>query len=86
MYCISPTTLKTYFKGIYGTSIASYIKEYRIKNAAISLRQTKMSIADVALSVGYESQSKFAGAFKKVMGISPLEYRKKCLENIPLQH
>ncbi|AOR25074.1 helix-turn-helix domain-containing protein [Clostridium taeniosporum] len=86
MYCISPTTLKTYFKGVYGTSIASYIKEYRIKNAAISLRQTKNSIADVALSVGYESQSKFAAVFKKIMGISPLEYRKKCLEDILLQH
>lgn len=84
MYCISTTTLKTYFKGIYGTSIATYIKEYRIKNAAISLRQTKNSIADVALSVGYESQSKFAAAFKKIMGISPLEYRKKCLSDIPL--
>lgn len=85
MYCISPTTLKTYFKGIYGTSIATYIKEYRIKNAAISLRQTKNSIADVAFNVGYESQSKFAAAFKKIMGISPLEYRKKCLKNIILQ-
>lgn len=84
MYCISPTTLKTYFKGIYGTSIATYIKEYRIKKAAISLRQTKNSIADVSLSVGYESQSKFAAAFKKIMGISPLEYRKKCLEDIIL--
>ncbi|NMM64967.1 helix-turn-helix transcriptional regulator [Clostridium sp. P21] len=84
MYCISPTGLKTYFKGIYGTSIATYVKEYRIKNAAISLRQTKNSIADVALSVGYESQSKFAAAFKKIIGISPLEYRKKCLEDILL--
>lgn len=82
MYYISPTGLKTYFKGIYGTSIATYAKEYRIKNAAISLRQTKNSIADVALSVGYESQSKFAAAFKKIIGISPLEYRKKCLEDV----
>lgn len=86
MYCISTTTLKTYFKGIYGTSIATYIKEYRIKKAAIILRQTKDSISDVALSVGYESQSKFAAAFKKIMGISPLEYRKKCLAHTPLSH
>ena len=78
-YCISQTTLKTYFKGIYGTSIAAYMKEYRMKQAAIMLRETPNSITDIAISVSYESQSKFAASFKEVIGISRLEYRKKCL-------
>ncbi|EJO5348689.1 helix-turn-helix transcriptional regulator [Clostridium botulinum] len=78
-YCISATTLKTYFKGIYGISMALYMKEYRMKKAAAMLRQTSNSVADIAISVAYQSQSKFAAAFKEIIGISPLEYRKKCL-------
>ena len=81
MYLISQTTLKNYFKGVYGMSIATYLREYRIKVAATRLVQSKSSVADIAMEVGYESQSKFASAFKRVMGISPLEYRKKCSVN-----
>ncbi|MGO5091227.1 helix-turn-helix domain-containing protein [Clostridium sp. LCP25S3_F10] len=77
-YCISQTTLKTYFKGIYGTSMATYMKEYRMKQAAVMLRETSNSVADIAISVAYQSQSKFAASFKEIMGISPFEYRKKC--------
>ncbi|MDS1002031.1 AraC family transcriptional regulator [Clostridium sporogenes] len=81
-YCISPTTLKTYFKGIYGTSMAAYIKEYRMKKAAVMLRETSNSVADIAISVSYQSQSKFAASFKEIFGISLFQYRKKCLGEI----
>ncbi|AZS14188.1 AraC family transcriptional regulator [Paenibacillus lutimineralis] len=76
-HCISPTALKAYFKGVYGKSIAAYMKEYRIRQAASLLRETNQSVADIAMSVGYESQSKFGAAFKEMMKITPLEYRKK---------
>lgn len=76
-YCISPTALKSYFKGVYGKSIAAYMKEYRIRQAASLLRETNQSVADIAMSVGYESQSKFGASFKEMMKITPLEYRKK---------
>lgn len=76
-YCISPTTLKSNFKGIYGLSIAAYIKEYRIRQSLLLLRQTQKSVAEIALEMGYKSQSKFGVAFKEVMKVSPLEYRKK---------
>lgn len=76
-YCISPTTLKSNFKGVYGVSIAAYMKEYRIRQSVTLLRQTQKSVAEIALEMGYESQSKFGAAFKEVMKIPPLEYRKK---------
>ncbi|AJD32217.1 MULTISPECIES: helix-turn-helix domain-containing protein [Clostridium] len=85
-YCISQTTLKTYFKGIYGTSMASYMKEYRMKQAAVMLRETSNSVADIAISVSYQSQSKFAASFKEIIGISPFEYRKKCLAEANISH
>ncbi|MGI5985940.1 MAG: helix-turn-helix transcriptional regulator [Clostridiales bacterium] len=80
-YCISPTALKSSFKGVYGLPIAAYMKEYRIRQAAVLLRETTMSIADIAAEMGYESQSKFGAAFKETMKITPLEYRKKLAQN-----
>ncbi|MDF2655807.1 MAG: rhaR 11 [Bacillota bacterium] len=70
------TALKLCFKGVYGTTIYSYLRTYRMQDAAVLLSRTKMSIAQVAGQVGYLNSSKFASAFKAVMGISPLEYRR----------
>ena len=76
-YSIGLTTLKSCFKSVYGTSIGMYIKTYRIQYAATLLQQTSLSISDIAAAAGYENQSRFAAAFKKIMGSSPLKYRKK---------
>lgn len=76
-YCISPTTLKSGFKGVYGSSISTYMKAFRMKEGARLLRETNKSIAEIANDVGYDSQSKFGSAFKEIMRVTPNEYRKK---------
>lgn len=73
---ISRTALKACFKAVYGTSIAAYMKVFRMQYAAVMLQQTTESVYDIAVNVGYKNQSRFAGAFKEIMGISPLKYRK----------
>ena len=78
-YLINPTTLKTAFKSIYGTSIAAHIKEHRMEQAAKILKETDESIAEIAQAVGYDSQSKFTAAFKAYFKVLPKEYRKKFL-------
>ena len=74
-YLINPTTLKTMFKSVYGTSIAAHIKEHRMEKAAKLLRETSLSIAEIAESVGYDSQSRFTAAFKEYSGKLPKDYR-----------
>ncbi len=76
-YHINPTTLKTAFKAVYGNSIAAHIKEHRMKKAAEMLRETDMSIQEIAQAVGYDSQSKFTAAFKAYFKVLPKEYKKK---------
>ena len=76
-YLINTATLKDTFKGIYGQPIGAYMKEYRIKQAAVLLRQTQATIAEIANKVGYENQSKFATAFRDILKIAPAEYRKQ---------
>ena len=75
-YLMNPTTLKTVFKGIYGNSIAAHMKEHRMEQAAKLLLETQDSIAQIAQSVGYDSQSKFTAAFKNYFHTLPTEYRK----------
>ncbi len=78
-YLMNPTTLKAMFKSVYGTSIAAHMKQHRMAQAARLLRETNLSVAEIAGRVGYDSQSKFAAAFKGVYQSLPTEYRKKHL-------
>lgn len=82
-FSVSETSLKNYFRGVFGQNISIYLREVRMKKAAELLIATKLSVAEVAEQVGYVNQSKFAAVFKKQFGLSPLEYRRsKSLENI----
>lgn len=74
---MSQTALKTCFKTVYGRPIFSYMQNYRINMAATMLKKGEKKVSEIAGDVGYESQSKFTSAFKKIMGITPLEYRNK---------
>ena len=76
MYLINTSSLKAVFKAVYGMPIASYVKEYRIRQAMKLLRETDDSIAMIAEKVGYETQGKFTKAFKEKTQILPTEYRK----------
>ena len=75
-YLINPTTLKTVFKEVYGSSLAAHMKEHRMERAAALLRETDLSVAEIAGQVVYESQSKFTAAFKEQFGQLPKEYRR----------
>lgn len=70
------TSMKLCFKGVYGTSIYAYMKEYRMNAAALMLQKTNENVVSIANRVGYENPSKFAAAFQSVMGMCPAEYRK----------
>ena len=70
------TSMKNCFKGVFGSSIYSYIRAFRMNRAAVMLKTTDYSVARIAGDVGYDSPSKFAAAFRDVMKQSPIEYRK----------
>lgn len=70
------TSMKICFKGVFGEPIYAYMRSFRMNKAAELLRESKKSVDFIAGVVGYESHSKFSEAFKKVIGKSPLQYRK----------
>lgn len=76
---LSPTALKTCFKGVYGSSVYAYLKAYRLQTAQKLLSESKASVAEIAHRVGYENPNKFSSAFREIAGVTPTEYRKACL-------
>lgn len=74
---VSPSSLKKYFHLIYGCSISEYVRGKRIEKACGLLRDTDLSIGDVAERSGYAHQGKFGSVFKKHTGQTPLEYRRR---------
>ena len=73
---VNTSTLKEIFKAVYGQPIATYMKEFRVRQAMKLLRETNDTIADIASQVGYQTQGKFSSAFQFIVKMSPREYRK----------
>ena len=72
---ISETLLKKSFSIVYGVPIQSFMREQKMKAAAVMLKQTDMKVADIAMQFGYSNPSKFSAAFRKVIGKTPNDYR-----------
>ncbi len=70
------TGMKRCFKGIYGCTMAEYMKNYRMNAAAEMIRTTKLPIIEIAAAVGYENPGKFSGVFRACKGVTPTQYRK----------
>ena len=65
------------FKEVFGQTPQQFLIHYRMTKAAELLKASRISIAKIGSSVGYENQLHFSRAFKNSFGISPSEYRKK---------
>lgn len=75
VFHVSPTQLKTCFKEEYGVSVYSYSRSQKMRAAARLLRESNCTVLEIAGRYGYSNGSKFAKAFRDVMGMTPKEYR-----------
>lgn len=74
--CVNPNYLSSKFNKEVKQSIASYLNEARIKESLHLLKISNISVAEVAEEVGFNDVNYFSKVFKKVMGVSPTDYRK----------
>lgn len=66
------------FKFYTGDTFVNYVKKLRINKAKEMLvNNTDYKIYEIAKRVGYEDSKQFTKTFRKITGISPLEYRNK---------
>jgi len=72
---LSRTTFAARFKAVAATTPLTYLTEWRMRLAQRALRDGEKSIADLAQSLGYGSESAFSNAFKRCVGLSPKNFR-----------
>lgn len=74
---ISETSLKNYFKNVYGTGFLEYQQKVRMEKAGKLLCESPDAVGSICEMVGYLTQAKFGAAFKDYFGMTPLEYRRR---------
>ena len=72
----SYSRLSSLFKEYTNMSILEYITETKIKYAARLLKRTDMNILYISTYLGYDSIASFNRNFKRILGVTPSEYRK----------
>lgn len=73
---VSPQHLSRIFSQVLGITFSEYLTRVRISHAMDLLEDGSLKMYEIAEKAGYSSQHYFSNAFKKVVGVSPLEYRK----------
>jgi AraC family L-rhamnose operon transcriptional activator RhaR/AraC family L-rhamnose operon regulatory protein RhaS len=76
---MSESTLSRAFKQAVGTTPLDYCNRLRLRRAAELLRNTDMSIAEIAEHSGFDDSNYFSRTFRRQLGLSPRIYRQQKL-------
>ncbi len=71
---LSLKKLKEGFKQLYGTSVFSFLLDYKLEIARNLLESGAYNVNEVGLKIGYSTASHFIAAFKKKYGTTPKKY------------
>ncbi len=83
---MSPQHFANLFRKSTGFAPHQYVQRERLESARHLLLETNRPIADIALEVGFASQSHFTDVFHRILGTSPNRYRRQCSQwKIPEQ-
>ena len=75
--CMSRSSFAQKFKQTVGASPIKYLTRWRMLSVGDRLTNSTNSISVIALSLGYESESAFSTALKRVTGCSPRQYSRE---------
>jgi len=75
-FFLAPTYLARKFRNKKNISVMQFLEECRIRKAAELLKESELSITEVAGQVGYTDTNYFSRVFKKVHGKTPKDYRR----------
>lgn len=64
------------FRSSIGTTPIQYLKQYRLRQAAIQLSSTEDKVSEIAERCGFQDMSYFTKSFREAEGVTPSEFRK----------
>lgn len=77
MLAIGRRNLERRFKKATDNTVVEYIQRVKIEAAKSNLEKARDNVNEVMYNVGYSDPKAFRNTFKKITGLSPLEYRNK---------
>jgi two-component system response regulator YesN len=75
VFFLSREHISRKFKQKTGMLLSKYVTKLRTDQAKRWLRETEKSIYSISLMLGYQDEKYFSKLFKKVVGMTPFEYR-----------
>ena len=72
---VSPEHLVREFRKVFKITIGEYMRELKVKQSCHLLTNTNKDLSEITFELGFSDQSHFNRVFKKIMGLTPLEYR-----------
>lgn len=79
-FALSRSTLQMLFKKYADTSPKAYINQLRLQRSKVLIRESKMSLSEIASELGYGSIQYFSRAFSREFGMSPSNYAKSLIK------
>lgn len=73
---VSESSLKNYFRAVFGRGYKEMISEIRMQKAAELIMEGEKTMGEIAEFVGYQNQSRFSEAFFKYHKMLPMEYKR----------
>ncbi|QKZ15064.1 GlxA family transcriptional regulator [Spirosoma sp. KUDC1026] len=77
LFAIGRRNLERRFKKATANSVVEYIQRVKIEAAKMRLESSRENINEVMYGVGYTDPKAFRSTFKRITGLSPIEYRQK---------
>jgi AraC family transcriptional regulator len=71
-----PVYLAQAFRKVCGCTIGEYVRRLRIEFACRELTDPNRTISEIAAAAGFFDQSHFTRTFKRLVGVTPAEFRK----------
>ncbi|MBQ7356821.1 MAG: PocR ligand-binding domain-containing protein [Clostridia bacterium] len=79
---VSKSTLYSTVSSSFGCTVSEFISKVKIDKAKELLQKTDLQVEEIAERLGFSSPAYFGKVFKRIVGVSPLRYRKKSPINI----
>jgi transcriptional regulator GlxA family with amidase domain len=79
----NPAHVARSFRHSVGCSMTEYLHLVRVSRARWMLRTTRLTLSQIAMACGFYDQAHFTRIFSRIMGVSPLRYRRQVSLDVP---
>jgi Transcriptional regulator containing an amidase domain and an AraC-type DNA-binding HTH domain len=77
MYAVGRRSFERRFKKATSNTVQEYIQRVKMEAAKATLESSRENVTEVMYKVGYTDNKAFRSTFKKITGLSPMEYKNK---------